>query len=382
MADRAGPSGATTASGVSIQDLQRGLLAAEVARRAAAGGAAPVAAPAAAPAPTAAQALLEQLAAQATQQEDAAAGPSGSGARAKKPAKGKGKGKKRAAPPAGADEADAPPPPPADLAATLAQRRQLALRALLTQAAGRPRDRLERALEETAAEHGGEAEAWADNALVWLACDAEFAEEVDELAAAMASSLAEEEARRAAELAPAEMAPEALRAAFSDSALLARPDAAAPLLAAPPPRRALADFLVMERSCKRWWALSSHWFERAAGRLADAVAAALAAAPAPAAPPPTAGAPRPKRQRKAPTRLAQSQDEDAAAAAGEPAGAAAEPVGAADEPSAAAAAQRFLDEQLATLRAEAFGFPSGNGVPRLFVDAAPAGGGAEVVDLE
>ncbi|KAG7672176.1 hypothetical protein Ndes2526B_g06840 [Nannochloris sp. 'desiccata'] len=173
-------------------------------------------------------------------------------------------------------------------------RRRTALAML--QQLGIPEARALRALDATAEDHSNEAEAWAEEAGVWLAVDNECADESYAMGAAMEISLVEAEERKATEKPLLEQEGKEIVEKFGDSELLeafkrglkgkdseyralndndpgntaenAGNKEKVDLYAADlidemktgPLKKALVDFLLMEQRCKKWYACSRGYF--------------------------------------------------------------------------------------------------------------------------
>lgn len=112
----------------------------------------------------------------------------------------------------------------------------------------------EEALHATT-EHNGDAYRWAEEAQLWLAQADEDAAETHAMREAMHASLAEAEARRAAEVPVEELAEEELLQRFGESSVLGKLRAGprSQSLFAPPLRHPLAKLLELERKCGKWY---------------------------------------------------------------------------------------------------------------------------------
>lgn len=246
----------------------------------------------------------------------------------------------------------------------LAERRHEALHLLVQQDIDE--GRAAKALEACGA-HSSIAVDWAEEALTWLAVDNETAQEVDAMGHAMAASLKEAEERKASKPPVIEMNAEQLDEEFGDSQLLAVIRAHLPsLLCVQTARQSLAEYLMLEKRCKRWWLASAHYFAAVADKLAHRLAACLGqpAETSYAGAQPEAEVHAKQRRRRAGPKtqhkLAASKD-----ASGD---------------ACTAVIQTFLHEQVQTVQQRVYAQPDVEGaMPAMFAACVPAQG--DVIEL-
>jgi hypothetical protein len=179
------------------------------------------------------------------------------------------------------DECQQPPPPscgegPSVEASATAE--EIAV-GLLCQHSGVAIERARHALKRTEKpESKLQIETWVEDAMTWLAVDAECGHEANEIGEAMRISLQEAEALKASEKPLQERSAQELREHFDNSFLLSSlqcagsEDFVLELLAVHSPiRKLLTDFMVFERRCAKWWPSSQMWFKKSAEEAANLV---------------------------------------------------------------------------------------------------------------
>ena len=115
----------------------------------------------------------------------------------------------------------------------------------------------QQALEATRSEEAQDAESWATEAAIWLACTNELAAEQKAMGEAMQVSLSEAEAQKAKQVPIHQLSDEHLELRYSQSGVLKQLQIHVPTLVPglwqPPPRHCLLDLLELEMKACKWY---------------------------------------------------------------------------------------------------------------------------------